>query len=66
MVDAEGKRICDKEYWSRLYKMWCGCRKPAVVNVPSKYVTSGLDYCHKHLPETIKQPCTSKPFAVED
>ena len=53
MITDEEKRICDKEIWSRSKKMWCGCRNPATVNVPSKYIASGLDYCKRHLDDEI-------------
>lgn len=50
MITDEGKRVCDKEIWSRIKQMWCGCRKLAMINVKSEYVASGLDYCNKHKP----------------
>lgn len=50
MITAEGKRICDKEIWSRAAGMWCGCRKPAPFNIDSSYVCAGLDYCGEHIP----------------
>lgn len=48
MITEDGKRICDKEIWSTKRKAWCGCRKPAVANVESKWLVSGLDYCANH------------------
>lgn len=51
MVNATGKRICDKEIWSRKRNMWVGCCKPANVIVSSRWVCSGLDYCEKHAPK---------------
>lgn len=48
MIDSEGRRVCDKEIWSRTKRMWCGCRQPARVTLPSQYVCAGLDFCNKH------------------
>lgn len=48
MITENGNRICDKEIWSTKRKFWCGCRKPAVSNVESKWLISGLDYCANH------------------
>lgn len=48
MIDAEGRRLCDKEIWSRAKGMWCGCRQPAVSSAPSKYICAGLDFCKRH------------------
>jgi hypothetical protein len=53
MINAEGQRICDKEIWSRSRKLWCGCRRPASVDAPSRYIPSGLDYCPRHAPKPI-------------
>lgn len=53
MIDAEGRRICDKEYWSRSQGVWCGCRKPAPFNEPSKYIVSGLDFCAQHATKIV-------------
>ena len=53
MITDQGKRICDKEIWSKSKKMWCGCRKPATQNVKSKYIVTGLDYCKRHLDDEI-------------
>jgi hypothetical protein len=50
VIDAEGRRLCDKEIWSRTNKMWCGCREPASVSAPSRYICAGLDLCKKHSP----------------
>lgn len=55
MIDADGRRICDKEVWSRSRNRWEGCRQSATVNVPSKYVCSGLDYCKKHRPNAFRE-----------
>ena len=51
VIDAEGRRLCDKEIWSRTKQMWCGCRIPAAVTIPSKYICAGLDLCKRHSPE---------------
>lgn len=48
MIDADGRRICDKEIWSRTKGEWCGCRRPAKETVPSQYICAGLDFCDKH------------------
>jgi hypothetical protein len=53
MIDAEGRRLCDKEIWSRANNMWCGCRLPASVTAPSKYICAGLDFCKRHAGRTI-------------
>lgn len=51
MITETGKRICDKEIKSKT-GVWCGCRKPAVVQVPSTKVSSmTLDYCKGHAPK---------------
>jgi hypothetical protein len=50
MVTADGKRVCDKEVWSRTRHLWVGCRKPATNTVESKWNVSGLDYCQCHTP----------------
>ncbi len=50
MTDAEGRRLCDKEIKNRA-GIWCGCRMPASVTVPSEYICTGLDFCKKHEPE---------------
>ncbi len=54
MIDAEGRRLCDKEYWSRSQGMWCGCRSLATTSVPSAYICAGLDYCDRHAPNGVE------------
>lgn len=46
MIEDSGKRVCDKEI--KRDNVWCGCRRPAVVTVPSQWVVNGLDYCKRH------------------
>ncbi len=51
MVTCEGKRICDREIWSRNHKRWESCKKPATVVVESKCVPyMQMDFCgERHL-----------------
>ena len=49
MITNEGKRICDHE--TKRGTLWCACRKPATVKVPSKVVSyMEFDYCRAHAP----------------
>lgn len=52
MITNEGKRICDHE--TKRGSLWCACRKPATVKVPSKVVSyMELDYCEAHAPQAV-------------